>query len=103
VDGDEYVGVSYLWGSQATDEILYTGFTGVRRSYRHRGIATALKVMAIRYAQSRKTNSGRPVVIRTNNEETNPMFQINLMLGFQELPAWLAYVKHLDSAQEIST
>jgi ribosomal protein S18 acetylase RimI-like enzyme len=103
LDGEKYVGVSYLWSSQATDEILYTGFTGVRRAYRLRGIATALKVLAIEYAQSHPTKSGRPVRIRTNNEESNPMFQINLMLGFKELPAWLAYVKHLDGGQTTST
>jgi mycothiol synthase len=92
-DGDKVAGLSQLWGSQATDTLLYTGFTAVKRPYRHRGLATALKVHAIQYAQGRMASDGRPPQIVTSNEETNPMLQINLRLGFKEEPAWLIYAR----------
>jgi GNAT superfamily N-acetyltransferase len=91
-DGDQVAGLSQLWGSQATDTLLYTGYTAVRRPYRHRGLATAMKVRAIEYAKGLVASDGRPPRIVTSNEETNPMLQINLRLGFEETPAWLVYV-----------
>ena len=92
-DGDQVAGVSQLWGSQATDTLLYTGFTAVKRAYRHRGLATAMKVHAIQYAKNRVTSDGKPPKIVTSNEATNPMLQINLRLGFKEEPAWLIYAR----------
>lgn len=96
LDGDGYVGLSELWASQATDAILYTGLTGVRRAYRRRGIATALKVRAVNYARSQRCSRGGPPIIRTGNEESNPMLQLNLRLGFKEMPAWIAYVHQVE-------
>jgi hypothetical protein len=34
-------------------------------------------------------------VIETENEENNPMYDLNLKLGFQPCPAWTNYVKVL--------
>lgn len=96
LEEDRVVGLTQLWGSQATDAILFTGLTAVRRSHRRRGIATALKARAIGYAKTLVTSRGGPPVIRTDNEESNPMFQLNLRLGFREKPAWLAYRKSLN-------
>lgn len=92
-DGDQVAGISQLWGSEATDSVLYTGFTAVRRPYRHRGLATAMKVRALQYAQSRTASDGKPPRIVTSNEQSNPMLQINLRLGFQERPTRLIYVR----------
>lgn len=88
VDGTEYVGLSVLWRNLATDKLLETGLTGVIRSHRRRGIATALKVSAIRYAQEHGN-----ATIETDNEENNPMFQLNLQLGFVPQPAYLDFEK----------
>ena len=85
-----YVGITTLGASQADEGKLYTWLTGVRRPYRRRGIALALKVHAIEFAQQQGTQ-----VIETDNEENNPMFQINLQLGFQPQPAWLEFEKTL--------
>ena len=65
-----------------------TVFTGVVRSHRRRGIAKALKVLAIDYAHRQGYQ-----LIKTDNEEHNPMFQINLALGFQPEPAILFFQK----------
>jgi len=63
-------------------DILETGLTGVDRQYRRRGLATALKCQVIEVAQ--RLGARR---ILTSNEENNPMFQLNLRLGFEAQPA----------------
>jgi len=91
LDGEEYVGLTNLWRSEAGPE-LYTGLTGVRREYRRRGLALALKLRAVRYA----LEHGCPA-IRTDNESTNaPMLAVNDQLGFAKLPAWIGLVKRLE-------
>lgn len=84
-----YVGVSELSVSPADQERFYTNITGVIRSHRRKGIATALKLKAIAYAQQ---NGAK--LIETENEENNPMYQLNLDLGFKPQPAWLLFEKH---------
>ena len=85
-----YVGVSMLGVSEATPEKMYTWLTGVLRPYRRKGLATALKVSAIEFAGRHGAK-----VIQTDNEENNPMFQLNLALGFKPIPAWLTFEKQL--------
>lgn len=88
--GDDYVGMSNLWLSQASDDI-YTGLTGVRRDYRRMGIALALKLRAIGFLKQRGTK-----LTKTWNESNNrPMLAINERLGFVKQPAWIAYRKPL--------
>jgi RimJ/RimL family protein N-acetyltransferase len=90
LDGDRYVGMSNLWANRATDA-LNTGLTGVRRSHRRMGIATAMKVRAIAYARA----NGHPT-IKTGNESNNrPMLSINERLGFVPQPAWVTLRKVL--------
>ena len=65
-------------------------FTDVRRAWRCRGIATAIKRKSI--AQVRYMGCAR---MQTSNEENNPMYGINLELGFESAPAWVEYQKFL--------
>lgn len=87
VNCNEYVGLSNLWvRTEHSREFAHTGLTGVRRDYRRRGICTALKVKTFEFAKKFGTK-----IIETDNEESNPMYQINLKLGFKPQPAWLDY------------
>lgn len=89
VDKGELVGDSTLeWGIKPG--VLNTGFTGVLRAYRQRGLATALKVRTTEYAKANGYQA-----IRTGNEENNPMLALNKKLGFKEVAARLAFEKRL--------
>lgn len=90
LDGERWVGQSQLSPYTANSDFAMTGLTGVVRSHRRRGIATALKVTALRRAKELGVR-----FVRTGNEEHNPMLQLNLRLGFRELYAMLAYRKKL--------
>ncbi|RIL09261.1 GNAT family N-acetyltransferase [bacterium] len=96
-DGDRYVGISTLFSSQ-TENFLYTGWTGVLRAYRRRGIALALKLKALDHARS----LGAPLV-KTWNASTNVgMLAINADLGFQKQPAWIIHVLDLAAAEPVA-
>jgi mycothiol synthase len=83
-----YVGVSQLLKAEDGAH-LETGLTGVRRAYRRKGIALAMKLKGVAYAKQQ----GAPE-IRTSNESTNQaMLSINETLGYVKQPVWLEFVK----------
>lgn len=87
LDG-EYAGLSSLFKPK-TGDWLRQGLTGVRRSFRGRHIATALKVKTVEYARDRGIRE-----IRTWNEINNaPMLAINMKFGFVRQPAWITLAK----------
>ncbi|MEO1267322.1 MAG: GNAT family N-acetyltransferase [Myxococcota bacterium] len=88
LDGDRYIGLTTLETLGDDGSVLGVGITGIRRTYRRRGVATALKVMATAFAREYGATS-----IRTTNEENNPMFGLNIKLGFKPTPAWVSFVK----------
>jgi len=91
VQDGHYVGETNFWGSHAQPGVLYTGLTGVVRSRRRMGIASALKIHAVRYAQTHRFRE-----IRTWNEAHNEgMLDINARLGFVRQPAHIDYVRKL--------
>jgi RimJ/RimL family protein N-acetyltransferase len=72
---------------------LRTGMTGVRREWRRRGIALALKVRSLEFA---KAQGFRRVV--TENETNNRgMIAINDRLGFVKQPAYVHYLKTFET------
>lgn len=76
--GDEWVAMSAI-RYIAEDNSMYNNMTGVRRPYRGRGIALALKLLTIRYARARGAT-----FIRTHNDSANtPMLGINRKLGYR--------------------
>lgn len=64
--------------------------TGVRRAWRRRGLATALKLKSIEQAH----REGATMIV-TGNEERNPMLAINQRLGFVPKVTILQYEKRL--------
>ena len=87
-DGDTAVAMVNLFKSADTIEVLETDLTGVRRDYRRRGLATTLKNQVIEIAKGLGARQ-----IHTWNEENNPMYQLNLRLGFQPQPADIDWQK----------
>ena len=82
-DGDTWIGLAGVLDYPA-NRSMYNGITGVLPAYRGRGIATALKVLAIRAARARDA-----AMIRTNNDSQNaPMLAINRALGYQPEPGY---------------
>lgn len=88
--GDAWVGMSILSTDPSTPRTYFTGVTGVRREFRRKGIATALKLRGIAYV---RTEGGH--VIETDNEENNPMLDLNLALGFERGRTFLEFRKIL--------
>jgi GNAT superfamily N-acetyltransferase len=88
MDGDQLVGMTYM--SRFNDEDCLTNLTGVVRSHRRRGITTAMKVTAFKIVQDMGFKR-----ILTNNEENNPMYQINLRFGFEPGPAVFIYARQM--------
>ncbi len=79
-DGERYVGMSYLHADIAHPGRLLQRITAIHPGYRGRGIALALKLATIDYAQRHGCHE-----IRTAVESNNlSMLAINRKLGFVE-------------------
>ncbi len=91
----EYAGMGQLWRSSTGDD-LYNGLTAVRRAYRRRGIALALKLRGIAYAQQ----IGAPTIKTWNETNNQGMLAINAALGFVKQPAWIDFIKSLRDEDE---
>ena len=83
-EGDRYVGISFL-EKGAEEGVLGQGLTATNPDYMGRGIAWALKLNTVQYAQTH----GDKQIKTWNDTENQPMLSINLRLGFMPLPAWI--------------
>ncbi len=88
LQGDEYIGLNELWPHEA-EPFLRNGITGVRRAYRRRGIALALKVQGVRFAKAHSYTQ----IYTENDAENAGMLRVNEKLGFERRPANLTYRK----------
>ena len=88
LDGEKIVAMTMLFRGEADPGRFHTGLTAVDPSYRRRGIAKAIKAKAM---QAAKEAGGR--VVGTDNEENNPMLQLNIELGFRTVYHWENYRK----------
>jgi GNAT superfamily N-acetyltransferase len=82
---DEVAGYASLMFDAGNPSIAYHDMTAVRRAYRGRGIAAALKRATIAWAVSRGLDA-----LETGNDERNaPMRAVNARLGYRPIPDWL--------------
>ena len=80
-----YVGTANVY-PKLTPGHWVNGLTGVVRARRRQGLASALKRTAMHFVQA-----ADGVEIITSNDENNPMYDLNLALGYQPRPAILTF------------
>lgn len=85
--GEVYIGESVLKRSDADPAWLHQELTGVIPECRGLGIATALKLRTVAYAQVH----GYRVIQTFNSSKNGPMLAINGKLGFVRQPAWIEF------------
>ena len=91
VKNEEYIGSTYLEVYPKTEPYkAWTGHLGVIRKFRRQGIATGMKIKAIETLIKKGVTE-----VRTDNEENNPMYKINVALGFKPVPFSLDYSKDI--------
>jgi GNAT superfamily N-acetyltransferase len=91
-EGGRVAGITRMGPNKKTGA-LYTHWTGVRKEYRGRHIALALKLLAVEAARG----FGAPYM-RTNNDSLNqPMLAVNRKLGYVPVPGWYQLWKVLEA------
>ncbi len=91
VKNGEYIGSTDIEVFPKTEPHKgWTGGLGVLKEFRRKGIATALKIKAIEKLLEKEVTE-----VRTDNEENNPMYKINVALGFKPVPFSLEYMKEI--------
>jgi len=87
IDRDgRWVGMSNLERQLEDPTFVWQGLTGVRREDRGRGIAMALKLRTVTYAQG----MGVDHIKTWNAQQNRPMLRINEAMGYEKQPAWIA-------------
>ena len=86
----DYVGCTKLVVDSSEPEKCWTSNLGVIKEYRRQKLATTLKIEALKRLQKRGFSE-----IRTDNEENNPMYKINVNLGFSAVPFSLEHMKEI--------
>ncbi len=81
MDGERVVGYSRVTLSPAKEDLALTGLSGTARDCRRLGIVTALKVEGIKRMRAKGIKW-----LETDNDDTNPMFKLNIQMGFE--PCW---------------
>ena len=89
---DFYIGLSMMMRSDGDPSLLRQELTGVLAPYRGLGIAMALKVRTIDYAQTH----GYLRIRTVNSSKNDAMLAINARLGFVPRPAWMAFQRTLE-------
>lgn len=94
IDRDgRWLGMSNLEKSLEDPTFVWQGLTGVLRDARGRGIAMALKLRTVAYAQK----MGVDHIKTWNDQQNRPMLAINEAMGFEKQPAWIALELRLRS------
>jgi GNAT superfamily N-acetyltransferase len=88
VIGDTWVGMAAV-GYFTNTNSMYNMFTGVYSAWRGRGIALALKLLAIACAR----HYGATYISTNNDSENAPMLAINRRLGYQAEPGYYRMIR----------
>lgn len=80
----QVAGMSQLTPNRVDLKVMATGLTGVRREHRRQGLALAMKVVSLTWAKEHGAQW-----VFTDNEENNPMYDLNLKLGFEKQFEWV--------------
>lgn len=80
--GDEVVGYAKLALTEAQPTVAFHDMTGVKRAWRGRGIAGALKRAQIRWAK----DQGYERMVTGNEMRNEPIRRLNRSLGYREAP-----------------
>ena len=92
--GDTWIGMAGVL-DYPINRTMYNGITGVLPAYRGRGVAKALKLLAIRAAQARGA-----AIMRTNNDSQNaPMLAVNRALGYRPEPGYYRLLARLSDEE----
>ena len=83
------VGLSYL--AYRSNGMVETGFTGVLREFRGRGLARAMKLETLVQA----AELGVEAVETDNDSENGPIIHLNQALGYTEITSVLEFAKDL--------
>lgn len=86
MDGERIVGYTRATPLQSDPTLVNTGLSGTIRSHRRQGIVTALKVRAILALKELGCRT-----LQTENDASNPMYDLNLQLGFKWAYDWRLY------------
>ncbi len=93
--GERWVALTELSFSDDPAE-LSVGLTAVDSAWRGKGLATAIKVHALKWAGG----TGREHVVTWVEQHNNPMLGINRRLGFEPRPAWVTWEKEVGEAPD---
>ena len=87
----KFVGMSNVMKNENAPRMLSQDDTGVRREYRGKGIATALKLKVIEFA----LENGYETIETRNDSDNVAMLAVNNKLGFKRHVAWILLEKNL--------
>ena len=96
VKNNEYLAVNSFWALSNEPDAVLNGLTGVKRQWRKKGLATALKIQNLKWAKQQ----GYTRIKTWNNASNKDMLRINEKLGFQKRPAWISYKHTLNPTLE---
>lgn len=91
-NGEQWIGMTAAGYFPATNS-MYSMMTGVEPAYRGRKIATALKLLMIKWAKKYGV-----AYLRTNNDSENtPMLAVNRKLGYEPKPGKYLLLRQLSA------
>lgn len=93
--GEQWVGLTIV-EFRGEEPRAYNAMTGVIRPFRRRGLAQALKLVAVRCARQFEMDE----LVTINDSDNEPMLAINRKMGYQPQTGFYAFLKRLDGAED---